>query len=175
MVLIKNYEINLPRIKDSHNRRCQKFKNNIISSLRALGLTEDDVDIEIIPVAMKCAQAKASWWIEGCHLYYSYKGGNFAENLGVIAKVIDLEVKQVLQGEKTVDEFIADFHEDPDVDNERKKAREYLGVDEHATLLEINKKYRQLAKVAHPDMSTGDTHTFKKLNRAHKILKRELS
>jgi len=38
-----------------------------------------------------------------------------------------------------------------------------------------NKKHREMAKELHPDMSTGDTEQFKKLNIAHKILKRELT
>jgi len=32
-----------------------------------------------------------------------------------------------------------------------------------------------LAKETHPDMPDGDTEKFKMINRAHKILKRELA
>jgi hypothetical protein len=174
MVTIKGYEFNLPKVKDSHNRRAQNSKNNILISFRALGLTKDDVDIEISPVAFKNLPASVSWWINKQHLYYSCKRGNFAENLAIIAIIIDREIQQILQKKKTLQEFITDFEEDPDVEKERKKAREHLGVDEHATLDYIDEKYKQQAKKAHPDTSSGDTQTFKNLNHAHKILKREL-
>jgi len=89
MVSIKTHEINIPKITNAHNRRALKSKNDIITSLRLLGLTADDVEVEIVPIAIKRIQAKASWWIDGYRLYYSYKGGNFAENLAVVAKVIE--------------------------------------------------------------------------------------
>jgi len=38
----------------------------------------------------------------------------------------------------------------------------------------ISKKYKDLAKKLHPDMETGDIDKFKAINRAHKMLKREL-
>ena len=34
---------------------------------------------------------------------------------------------------------------------------------------------KEMAKTLHPDTPTGDVEKFKKLNHAHKILKRELS
>ena len=38
---------------------------------------------------------------------------------------------------------------------------------------EINKKYKELAKEHHPDKG-GNTEDFKAINKAHKMLKREL-
>ena len=68
------------------------------------------------------------------------------------------------------------FSEDKDVQEQRKKARELLGIDEKSLDLDlINKRYRELAKSLHPDMPGGDLEKFKALNRAHKILKRELT
>ena len=174
MVSIKTHEINIPKITNAHNRRALKSKNDIITSLRLLGLTADDVKVEIVPIAIKRIQAKASWWIDGYRLYYSYKGGNFAENLAVVAKVIEKEVNQVVEEEKTIEEFISDFNEETDVEKDREDARAHLGIEKGTSLNEINKIYKKLAKKAHPDMPTGDTQTFKELNRAHKILKREL-
>lgn len=173
---IKGYELNVISIRDSHNRRAQKFKNNIISKLRSIGLKEDDIDVPLEVVAMKSAPASASWYVEGSHLHYSHKTcSKFVENLYVVSKIIEFEVKALLSGEKTINQFILDFMEEHDVEEERKEAREFLGIDADSLDLDlINKRYKLLAKDAHPDMPNGDTEKFKALNRAHKILKREL-
>jgi hypothetical protein len=175
-VKIKGYEFNALVIRDSFNRRAQKFKNNIISNLRAIGLTEDDVDIDLEPIPIRKVPASASWYVDGFHLHYSYKACNkYVENLYVVSKIIEFEVKTILEGKKTIDQFIIDFTEAHDVEEERKSARELLGVDpDKIDLDHINRQYKRLAKDAHPDMPSGDTERFKALNRAHKILKREL-
>jgi len=78
----------------------------------------------------------------------------------------------VLFEKKTFDDFITEFREDSDVDDKRKEAREFFGVDQDVNDLElISKKYKAMAKEFHPDMPTGDTEKFKQLNIAHKILK----
>lgn len=47
---------------------------------------------------------------------------------------------------------------------------EVLGVPPDAEMKEINQRYRQLARVFHPDMQNGDTSAMKKLNEAyHKV------
>ncbi|MBI1968917.1 J domain-containing protein [Candidatus Woesearchaeota archaeon] len=56
----------------------------------------------------------------------------------------------------------------------RKEAREILGIaPDVLDMNEIDKKYKELAKKYHPDMPGGDAEMFKKINNAHKILKRE--
>ena len=176
MIKIKGYEFNAMSVRDSFNRRALKFKNNIITHLRAIGVSPDDVDIELEPLAMKRFPASASWYFEGYNLHFSYKAGlKYVDNLFVVSKIIEFEVSAILEGKKSYDEFIADFTEERDVEEGRKAARELLGVDpESLDLPAINKAYKLLAKDAHPDMPNGDTETFKALNRAHKILKREL-
>ena len=85
------------------------------------------------------------------------------------------EVSALLNKQKTVDEFIHEFSEDTDIAKQRKEARELLGVDANSTdMALIDKKYKELAKELHPDKPNGDTEKFKAVNRAHKILKREL-
>lgn len=44
---------------------------------------------------------------------------------------------------------------------------EVLGVPPDAEMKEINQRYRQLAKVFHPDMQNGDTTAMKRLNEAY--------
>src|SRR3989338_4181748 len=152
-IKIKGYEITLLPIRDSYDRRAVQYKNNIIKALKKIGLTEDDIDIELEANAFKGAPASVSWYICGYHLYYSYKiAKKYVENLYIIFKVIELEVNAVLAGQKTLEEFIHDFSD--------------ISI--------INTVYKDLAKKNHPDMPGGDTERFKEINHAHKILKREL-
>ncbi|HIG92710.1 MAG: heat shock protein DnaJ-like protein [archaeon GW2011_AR9] len=175
-IKIKGYEITLPIIRDSYDRRAQQFRNNIIETLRKIGLTEDDINIKEEISAYRNAPASASWYVDGHHLYYSYKiARKYVENLYIVSKVIELEVKALLAGQKTIAEFIADFSEERDVEEKRVEARALLGVEDHVTdIAVINAKYKDLAKKNHPDMPGGDTERFKKINNAHKMLKREL-
>ncbi|MBW3020621.1 J domain-containing protein [Candidatus Woesearchaeota archaeon] len=175
-IKIKGYEFDAISIRDSFNRRALKFKNNIISSLKQLGLPEDAVIVNLEAMPIKKAPASASWYYDGHHMHYSYKAGSkFVENLYVVSKLIEFEVNSVIEGKKTAEQFILDFSEEEDVEQERLKARELLGVEHDSLDLNlISKKYKQLAKDAHPDMPNGDTEKFKAINKAHKILKREL-
>lgn len=176
-IKVRGHELLIPTIKDSANRRAQQYRNKIISSLRSIGLTEDDIDVELERVAIKQAPATAVWWVEGYRLHYSYKAGpRFVENLYVVSQVIEKEVQSLLREEKTVEDFIYDFSEADEVEEERKDARKLIGVDEDCLDFDlISKLYKQQAKKLHPDMEGGDTEQFKALNRAHKILKRELT
>lgn len=175
-IKVKGYEFNAISIRDSYNRRSLKFKNNIINNLRILGLSEDDVELDLEPNAIKNMPASVSWYIEGFHLHYSYnKCNKYVENLYVVLKIIEFEVKALVDGTKTIDEFITDFREEHDVVEERKKARELIGVESDSVDLDlINKKYKRLSKDCHPDMPNGNVDKFKELNKAHKVLKREL-
>ena len=175
-ITIKGKEFHIPPVKDSYNRRSIQYRNNIITVLRKISINEDDVDVQLENAAMKKIQAKASWYIAGHHLYYSYKGANnYAENLYVVFKVIENEVNALLNEDKKVDDFIFEFSEEHDVEDERKKAREILGLEhDEMDLNIITKKYKDLARDHHPDMPNGDTEKFKEINKAHKILKREL-
>jgi hypothetical protein len=177
LIKVKGHEIKSITIKDSANRRAIQFKNNILTTLRALGLTEDDVEIELERVAIKRTGASATWYFDGYRMHYSYnRAQKYVENLYIVSKVIEYEVLAVLAEEKTIEEFIRAFSEEDEVEEERAAARELLGVPADCNDLDlINKTYKKLAKTAHPDMESGDTETFKALNRAHKILKRELN
>ncbi len=170
----RGYEFPEPKVRDSHYRRAQKSANDIITCLKAIGVHEDDVDVDIERNAARRAQASVEWYFEGSNLHYSYDKFNFAENLAVVAKVIEHAVIEFLQEEKTLDDFLRLFREN-DVHKERVWARETLGVEhDNKDFQEISKKYKRLSKAAHPDMPSGDHKRFQELNKAHKILKREL-
>ncbi len=175
-IQVKGAEFNFNPIRDSYVRRAQQFKNNIIASLRKINVPEDDVEV---PLEVNCrlkATGIAEWYFDGYRLYYSYKMyDKFVENLYVVSKVIEFYVNALLNEEITVDELRHKFSEKDDIEKQRKKARELFGVDENCLdLEEINRSYKVLAKKYHPDMPEGDVDKFKKINEAHKLLKREL-
>ncbi len=177
MVIIKGHEIGTIIVKNAHNRRAMQFKNNIIMLLRSIGVNENDIYVPVENVAIKKAKASATWYYSGHRMYYSHNmQSKFVDNLHVLFKVIEIESNLVLSEKKTFDDFISEFREDSDVDDKRKEAREFFGVEPDSNDLEIiSKKYKAMAKELHPDMPSGDTEKFKQLNIAHKILKRELT
>ena len=176
-ITVKGHEFNAPLVRDSFDRRAIQYKNSILSLLKKLGLTEDDVEVHLQPVAYKRGRAFAFWYLNGERLYYSYnQSRKFVENLYVVLKVIEGEINAVLNEEKTVKQFIIDFSEDENVEEKRKEARELLGVEEDCNDLElIGQHYKKMAKEYHPDVEGGSTEKFKEVNKAHKMLKRELS
>ena len=177
MVDIKGYAFREITIRDSYNRRALQYKNQIISYFRKLGLTEDDVDIPLEGITMRKAQASVSWYMWNEHLFYSYnRSPKFVENLAMVAQVIKHFLNLLGEEKITPEEFLDLFEEDKDIIKQRKEARAVLGVEEDSTDFEaMHKNFKQLSKEHHPDMPKGDTETFKKINRAHKILKKELN
>ncbi|MDP3734404.1 MAG: J domain-containing protein [Nanoarchaeota archaeon] len=174
-ITIKGHQFNLVLARDSYQRRALMYKNSIISILSKIGITRDEIIIDLEP-AIQRAPASATWYGDGYRMYYSYKSAKrYIDNLYVVYKVIELEVADLLAGKKTFEEFLLEFAEKDDVEQMRTEAREILGVGEDVLDMdEIDKKYKELAKKYHPDMPGGDTEMFKKINHAHKILKREL-
>ena len=175
-ITIKGYEFKALLARDSYTRRALQYKNNIIASLNKIGVLTDDIIVDLEPLAIKNSQASATWYTEGYRLYYSYKSAKkYVDNLYVVSKVIELEVADILAGTKTFEEFLLEFTEPNDVDKMRKEARKILGVEEDVLdMAIIDKKYKELAKKYHPDISGGDQEMFKRINNAHKILRREL-
>lgn len=172
----KGHEFEMFVVKDSSSRRALQFRNAILQSLKKLGLTENQSDIPMERFVLRKCPASATWFFNGHRLYYSYEGAlNFVENLYVVSKVIEFEVDAVVDSHKPIEDFVSLFSEDKDVEDQRKEARKVLGIAENSKDLdEINKRYKELARAHHPDKPTGNPEKFKEVNRAHKILKREL-
>ncbi len=177
MVIIKGHDIKTMVVTTAFNRKALQFKNNIINVLKKIGVDEDDVEIHLESIAMKKAKASATWYFLDHRMHYSHNlQKKFVDNLYVVLKVIEVEVDLILSGKNTPEEFISHFKEDKDVESKRISARHFLDLEHDVTDFEvINKKYKDMAKILHPDMPTGDTERFKQLNYAHKILKRELT
>lgn len=175
-ITVKGAEFNFNPIRDSYNRRSQQFMNNIIATLRKIGLTEDDIEIDLEVNGRVKKPGVAEWYFDGYRLYFSCNlYDKYTENLYVVSKVIEYYVNQLIDEEITVDEFTKKFVEKDDIEKQRKEARELLGVEEDCIDMdEINKNYKVLARKYHPDMSEGNTEKFKAINNAHKMLKREL-
>lgn len=174
-IIIKGLEFEALTIRDSFNRRAQQYKNNIIEILRKVGATEDDVYLDLPANAIRKASASVTFYIEGRHLFLSHNTRDrYVENLYVVFKVIDLKVKALLERHISLADFMADFSEEHDVLDQRKKARALLGVGEDVEDFKvIDAAYKNLARKHHPD-ANGDAELFKEINLAHKLLKREL-
>lgn len=175
IITVRGHEFSELVIKDSYDRRAIQFKNNIIATLKKIGLTENDVEVVLPKIARMKGVAAASWYFDGRNMYFSYRSAStFVQNLYVVSKVIEAEVALLVAGEKNSENFVRDFTEDRDVEIQRREARKILGVEENCIDIEIiNKSYKLLAKQAHPDLG-GDLEKFKEINNAHKMLKREL-
>jgi len=176
VITAKGHNFDIVIVKDSFSRRAVQFRNNIIQSLKKIGLNEDYVDVELEACAFKKAPASATWFFDGRRMYYSYDlGDKFVDNLNVVSKVIELEVNAVINQRKLVEDFISAFSEDGDVEEQRKDARIALGIGTDVKDLSIiNQRYKTLAREHHPDTPNGDAEKFKAINHAHKVLKREL-
>ena len=176
MVNIKGHDFMQITIRDSYDRRALQCKNRIMNYLKTFDLTEDDIEIPLERVTIKKAQASITWYMWHKHLFFSYNGSaKFVENLAMVEQVIKHFIKLLNEGEITHEEFLEMFREDEDILKQRKHAREVLGVEDSEDFETIHKKYKQLSKEKHPDMPNGNTEEFKKLNNAHKILKKELN
>jgi len=176
MVKIKGNEIEAPRITGSFDRKAVQIQNNIVQTLRPLGIDRDHVDIKMEKLAQKKAPASASWYFQGRNLKYTYSQmKNFVENLYIIDKVLKCEVEKLTTKEITPSQFISEFSEDDNLSEQLQEARKTLGVDANEMDFEvISKKYKDLAKTHHPDMPDGNHETFQKINAAHKLIKKEL-
>lgn len=175
-VKVRGEEYEIHFAKDSFSRRSVQCQNKILTSLKKLGVTEDQADIPLEPLAIKKAPASVSWFFDGHHFFFSFQGNSrFIDNLYTVFAVVDAKIEELLNEKIEFDDFMSYFKEEVDVKDERKVARETLGLHEDTTDIEaINKRYKELAKEHHPDTDNGDIEKFKAINKAHKILKREL-
>jgi len=175
-VNFKGHIITPMLFKDNFQRRALQMKNKIISALEKTGVRADDVELDFSGISVKKAKAVVTWYYDGHMLHYGNNSmDKYVENLYIVTKVIEGEVESVLNGEKTMLDFVGEFREDDDLEKSRKEARAFFGLAHDAKdMEEIDKKYKEMARHLHPDMPTGDLEKFKKLNHHHKILKREL-
>ena len=173
---IKNREFRFSFPKDSFSRRAVQYTNNLLQAFKSVGLTEDDVDISQERLVIKKSPASVSWWVDDVHCNFSYsKESRFVNNLYVVSVVVSHFIHLLIQEEISLEEFIETFKEKVDVGEQRLAAREFFDLEGDVDMVQVNKSYKRLAKMLHPDMPTGDGAKFKELNHHHKVLKREFS
>ncbi len=177
MVKIKGHEIEAPKINSSFDRKAVQIQNNIVVTLRPLGIERDHVRIPMEKIALRKAPASVSFYFNGRNLKYSYSlMPKFVENLYIIDKVLKLEVERLVSEEINADQFCREFSEDDNLSSQLVDARKLLGVSDNETDFElISKKYKDLARKYHPDMPEGNHEMFQKINAAHKLIKKELN
>ncbi len=175
-ITLKGHTFTLNPITNSFSRRAQFFENKITESLGLLDIVSDAVEVEYDVIGFKRAPASVGWYMDGHYLFYKYEQcAKCVDNLAVISKMIELEVKQVVHNQKSRMDFLREFMADEDHEQQKKDARVLLGLaDNEMDMAVIDKKYKDLAKAAHPDMPGGDAEKFKALNKAHKLLRKEL-
>lgn len=176
MIKIKGHEIEEPNFKNSFDRRAIQIQNSIMSTLKLLGVDRDNAEMHMEKIAQRKFPASVSWYFEGRNLKYSYSlMPRFIDNLYIIDKILKIEVERLLSDEITLDQFQREFSEDDDLSDQLAEARKTLGVEADETDFEvISKKYKNLARKHHPDMSEGNHEMFQKINAAHKLIKKEL-
>lgn len=173
---LKGNEFEIKFTTGSASRYAALFRNNIIACLKELCVSPNYIRIDEESNGLKKAKAEVYWYMEGRRCYYSYaRQPRYVDNLQVIAKLIEIEMNKIFEGNKTPEEFVLDFREEDNLIEKRKDARTLLGFDEHEIDMEIiNKQFKKMAREAHPDMERGNTERFKQINEAHKILRAEL-
>ena len=175
-IKIKGNEIEVTFTTNSASRYATFFRNKIFFYLKKVGVSQDYIKLneEIYPI--KKSGAEVYWYLNGFNCYYSYnRQPRYVDNLQIISKLIEIEINKLLDGSNSFEDFITNFREDDDLIKKRKEARELLNLNENENNLEvIDKQFKNMAKEVHPDMENGSAEKFKKLNEAHKILRKEL-
>lgn len=175
---VKGHIIKVKVTKSAYDRKAVLFANNIIDELRKLNIPRDDIEISTNILGNKNVPASIEFWTNGHYLRFSYSmTKRFIDNLYVIMELIKLEVNEVLEGKKELNEFYHTFTEDGDrkeISKNLKEAKTHLGLDENEKDVEkINQIYKKLARSHHPDLG-GNLEEFQKINKAHKLIKKEM-
>lgn len=175
---IKGHEIPLKITKSGTGRKAVQFTNCIVEDLKKLGIIRDNVEIDVQVLGSKRIPATIEFWYKGYYQRFSYsKAGRFIDNLYMIKELITLEVQEVLNGKKSFEDFLYQFQAETSSKEKSKElinARNLLELSkEESDEKVINDAYKVLARKHHPDLG-GDLDKFKEINKAHKLLKKEL-
>jgi len=176
-IKIKGHEIAKPKITHPVSRRAVAIEGHIYATLKKLGVDKDYAEVPMEKVAIMKAPASVSFYLEGRNFKYSYGLlPRFADNLYIVNKVLELEAQKFIDKEITLDEFSREFTEDDDLKYQLSRAREVLGVSpDEVDFNVINKSFKKLARIHHPDMSGGSHEKFQEINAAHKLIQKELN
>lgn len=176
--MVKGHEIVVRVTKAGYDRKSILYVNTIVQELKKLNIQRDDIEVKTNVLGNKDIPAVLEFWADGHYLRFTYSmTKRFIDNLYVIMELIKLEVNDVLTGKINLNEFYHRFTQEDnpkEINNKLKEAKSILGLGASEADIEvINKAYRNLAKSHHPDLG-GDLNEFKKINKAHKLIKKEM-
>jgi hypothetical protein len=177
-VTVKGHSIPVKVTKTGTDRKSVQFANHIVDELKKLNIPRDDVRIKTNVLGSKNIPATIEFWCQGHYLRFSYAlTKRFVDNLYVIRELIRYEVAEVLEGKKEFAEFLHIFTETGDRKELTKnliEAKLILGLSENEDDVKtINDTYKKLARAHHPDLG-GSLEEFQKINKAHKLVKKEM-
>lgn len=176
---IKGHEIPLKVTKTGCNRKAVQLVNSIVTSLKQIGVVRDDIEVSIPPLANRQSPAVLEFWLNRYYCRCSYsKALRFIDNLYLITQLIEIEVQEVISGKKDIHEFYSMFNESKSdmktLNKSLHEAKALLGLEENEKNIEvINLAYKKLARKHHPDLG-GDVEEFQKINKAHKLILKEM-
>jgi len=176
---VKGHQIKVKVTKVGYDRKAVMFANGIIDELKKLNIPRDDIEIKTTGIlGNKNIPAVLELWANGHYGRFSFSmTKRFIDNLFVIREIIRIEVNEVLTGKKTIDEFMHLFASDGDrkeIKKDLNQAKKTLGLDEDEhDIKKINDTYKKLARKHHPDLG-GELEEFQKINKAHKLIKKEM-
>ena len=175
---VKGHQIPVKVTKTGADRKAVQFANHIVEELKKLNIPRDDVRIKTNVLGSKNVPATIEFWSQGHYLRFSYSlTKRFIDNLYIIRELIRIEVAEVLAGKKEFAEFLHTFTETEDrkeLSKNLKEAKITLGLSEDEDDVKtINDTYKKLARSHHPDLG-GDLEEFQKINKAHKLIKKEM-
>lgn len=155
--------------KSRYTKTAYQLSQMIYHDLERIGITRAFVELPIPrnPLSLSIP-AEISWRVNGQEYYYkASRQERYVDNLGVIWKVINAEVYAIKNGLKEFGVVMNQFRLDYDPKTIQKTPHEILGIDPTITDKEyIKYRYKQLAKLKHPDVG-GDPEEFKKIKDAY--------
>jgi hypothetical protein len=177
-VTVKGHQILVKVTKTGTDRKSVQFANHIVDELKKLNIPRDDIRIKTNVLGSQNIPATIEFWAQGHYMRFSYAlTKRFVDNLYVIRELIRIEVAEVLAGTKEITEFYHTFSETGDrkeLSKNLTKAKVTLGLSEtEDDVKTINDAYKKLARAHHPDLG-GNLEEFQKINKAHKLIKKEM-
>lgn len=106
-IVFLNQEIKYNLITNSHQRRCDHFKNKIYESLSKIGLDFNSVETseQIHPLSNQ--EAFAEWSADGFDCKVACNVENrYVDNMQIIASYISQEVQKIMDDEIELHEFL---------------------------------------------------------------------
>ena len=184
-IRVKRFDISFNEIRNGFDRKATLFCNNIIEEIKKIKLNRDFIKFPETHSAHRREFAKVILYYNHHKLIFTHNSQKrFVDNLFIVSKLIEFEIKELNEKNLTSEKFISKYQEEhveggkndkKAQNNLREESFKILNLEEQDFNLEnLNNNYKKLARKHHPDLNGGDTTEFTKINKAHKLLKKEL-